>query len=118
MTIPYVTPATYVKAILVLMVLLIVTVLAANVEMGILNMSIAWPSPYQGVVIMMYFMHLKFSSKLVWIFAGVALFSWASCSRYQRLLYRDWLANRSLTTYKEKSRSSNSMSGFSLCRVQ
>lgn len=93
-----VTPATYVKAILVLMVLLIVTVLAANVEMGILNVPIALAiATAKAVVIMMYFMHLKFSSKLVWIFATVAfvfvgiLFA-LTLSDY---FTRDWLANPS-----------------------
>ena len=91
-----VTPATYVKAILVLMVLLIVTVLAANVEMGVLNVPIALAiATTKAVVIMMYFMHLKFSSKLVWIFASVAfvfvgiLFALTMSDYFTR----DWLAN-------------------------
>jgi cytochrome c oxidase subunit 4 len=91
-----VTPATYVKAILALMVLLIVTVLAARVEMGILNVPIALAiATTKAVVIMMYFMHLKFSSKLVWIFAGVAfvfvgiMFALTMSDYFTR----DWLAN-------------------------
>jgi cytochrome c oxidase subunit 4 len=91
-----VTPATYVKAIVVLMVLLIVTVLAAEVEMGILNVPIALLiATTKAIVIMMYFMHLKFSSKLVWIFAGVAfvfvgiMFALTMSDYFTR----DWLAN-------------------------
>jgi cytochrome c oxidase subunit 4 len=44
---------------------------------------------------MMYFMHLKFSSKLVWIFAGVAfvfvgiMFALTMSDYFTR----DWLAN-------------------------
>src|SRR4028119_1435932 len=90
-----VTPATYVKAILVLMVLLIVTVLAARVEMGILNVPIALLiATVKALVIMMYFMHLKFSSKLVWIFAGAAfvfvgiMFALTMSDYFTR----DWLA--------------------------
>jgi cytochrome c oxidase subunit 4 len=78
------------------MVLLIVTVLAARVEMGILNVPIALAiATTKAVVIMMYFMHLKFSSKLVWIFAGVAfvfvgiMFALTMSDYFTR----DWLAN-------------------------
>jgi cytochrome c oxidase subunit 4 len=89
-------PATYVKIIVVLMVLLIVTVLAANVEMGIFNIPIALGiAILKAVLIMMYFMHLKFSSKLVWIFAGAAfvfvgIMFGLTLSDY---FTRDWLVN-------------------------
>ncbi|HEX8236442.1 MAG TPA: cytochrome C oxidase subunit IV family protein [Abditibacteriaceae bacterium] len=91
-----VTPLTYIKIIVVLMVLLIITVLAANIEMGVLNVPIAIAiATVKAVLIMMYFMHLKYSSKLVWIFAGVAfvfvgiMFA-LTLSDY---FTRDWLFN-------------------------
>ena len=68
-----VTPATYVKIILWLMFLLIITDVAARIEMGILNVPVAIAiATVKAVLIMMFFMHLKYSSKLVWIFAGAA----------------------------------------------
>ncbi len=93
-----VTPATYIKAMAVLMVLLVLTVAAAQFEMGFLNVPIALAiATAKAVVIMMYFMHLKFSSKLVWIFATVAfvfvgiMFA-LTLSDY---FTRDWLVNPS-----------------------
>lgn len=56
----------------ILMGLLVLTVVAAlGFEFGPLEVPIAMAiAIVKAVLIMMYFMHLKFSSKLTWLFAG------------------------------------------------
>jgi cytochrome c oxidase subunit 4 len=66
-------PSLYIKVILILMVLLVLTDLASRVEMGILNVPVAMAiATSKAVLVMLYFMHLRYSSKLVWVFAGAA----------------------------------------------
>jgi cytochrome c oxidase subunit 4 len=66
-------PSTYAKVIGILMVLLLVTVWAAEVDFGILNVPIAIAiAVTKAVLIILFFMHVKYSSKLVWVFSGAA----------------------------------------------
>jgi cytochrome c oxidase subunit 4 len=60
----------------ILMGLLVLTVVVAVAfELGALEVPIALTiALVKAVVIMMYFMHLKFSSKLTWLFASSGLF--------------------------------------------
>src|SRR5439155_9910023 len=58
-----------------LMALLIVTLLAAHVNLGELNLIIAITiAVIKAVLIVLYFMHLRWGTKLVRVFAGAALF--------------------------------------------
>jgi cytochrome c oxidase subunit 4 len=75
--------STYYKIFGALMVLLILTVVAAEFDMGrILGPSYAWMNivialaiaGYKAALIIMYFMHVKFSSRLITIFAFMAYF--------------------------------------------
>lgn len=60
----------------VLLVLLILTVAVAQVDFGPLNVVIALTiAIVKAVLIMLYFMHVRFSSRLTWVFAGAA-FLW------------------------------------------
>lgn len=57
------------------MVLMILTVVVAFFDFGILNEGIALTiATTKAALIMLFFMHLRYSSKLVWIFAGLGFF--------------------------------------------
>lgn len=59
-----------------LMGLLILTVVADLVPLGAFNLIIALTIAIaKALLIMLYFMHVRFSSRLVWVFAGAA-FLW------------------------------------------
>jgi cytochrome c oxidase subunit 4 len=63
----------YVGVIVWLMVLLIVTLGAAAVDLGALNLPIAMLiAVVKAAIVMVFFMHLKYSSKLVILFATIA----------------------------------------------
>jgi cytochrome c oxidase subunit 4 len=72
----------YIKVILLLMVLLIITLGAAMVDfskispvLAPMNIIIAMTiAVVKAVLIILYFMHVRFSSKLVWVFAGAAFY--------------------------------------------
>ena len=72
----------YIKIILLLMVLLIITLGAAMVDfskispvLAPMNIIIAMTiAVVKAVLIILYFMHVRFSSKLVWVFAGAAFY--------------------------------------------
>jgi len=65
--------STYLKVITFLMVLLILTLLAAIPDLGPLNLPIAMAiAVAKAGAVMYYFMHLKWGSKLVRLFATIA----------------------------------------------
>ncbi len=77
--------STYVKVIISLMVLLIITLGAAAIDFsamvpgnaffGALNIIIAMTiAVIKAVIIILFFMHVRYSSKLVWVFAGAAFY--------------------------------------------
>jgi cytochrome c oxidase subunit IV len=67
-------PRTYLGIIAILMVLLIITLIAAMFDLGNLNLPIAMVIAVVKVYfVMAFFMHLKFNSKLVRFFALGAL---------------------------------------------
>lgn len=64
---------TYIGVITFLMVLLIITLVAAYFDLGSLNLPIAMViAVVKAGAVMQYFMHLKWSSKLVRLFAFIA----------------------------------------------
>jgi len=66
----------YFKVYAWLMAFLLLTVGAAYVDLGRLNFPVTMLiAVIKGVMIMLIFMHVKYSHKLVWIFAG-ASFLW------------------------------------------
>lgn len=80
---------------IVLMVLLALTVLAASFHLGrTLNAVIAMTiAVVKATLVILYFMHVKYSGRLVWIFAGVGFFWFLilvglTMSDY---MSRDWL---------------------------
>lgn len=67
---------TYALIFAALFVLLVLTVAASYVDIGILNIVIAMTiAVAKAVLIILYFMHVRYSSRLTWVFA-VAAFFW------------------------------------------
>lgn len=65
--------STYYKVFAALMVLLLITVAAAQIDLGAFNVPIAVGiAVAKAVLIILFFMHVKYSSKLVWVFSGAA----------------------------------------------
>jgi len=66
---------TYITVFVGLIVLLAITVSVAFVDLGMLNILVALGiATVKAGLIMAYFMHLRYSSKLMWIFAGLGVF--------------------------------------------
>jgi cytochrome c oxidase subunit 4 len=63
--------STYLVVFVVLLVLLVVTLWIAYIPLGNFNLPIALSiAIVKGVLIMMFFMEVKYGSKLLWVFAG------------------------------------------------
>ena len=59
-----------------LMVLLVLTIVAAQFDLGLLSVVIALTiAACKALLIILYFMHIRYSSRLSWIFAGAG-FVW------------------------------------------
>ncbi len=66
---------TYFIVYLSLMVLLVVTVAVAFNNFGPFNLSVAMGvAGVKTVLIVLYFMHMKYSPKLIWLYAGAGFF--------------------------------------------
>ncbi|MFC1976297.1 cytochrome C oxidase subunit IV family protein, partial [Chloroflexota bacterium] len=72
----HVTPvSTYLIVFALLIILLAITVTAAFYDSGMLNIIIVLGiATTKAGLIMAYFMHLRYSSKLIWLFAGLGFF--------------------------------------------
>ena len=65
----------YLKVFAALMVLLILTLAAAAIDLGPFNIVIAMTiAVAKALLVVLYFMHLRWSTKLVQLFAGAALY--------------------------------------------
>ena len=66
---------TYFVVFALLMILLATTVGVSFIDLGIVNVFVALGiATIKAGLIMLYFMHLRYSSKLVWVFAGLGFF--------------------------------------------
>jgi cytochrome c oxidase subunit IV len=78
-----------------LMVLLALTILVAEINLGrTLNIIIALTiAVIKATLVVLYFMHVKFSSKLVWVFAAAGFFWFLILVSFTMSDYasRDWL---------------------------
>ena len=71
-----VSPRTYVAIFLALLILTGLTVAAATVDLGRLNVIVALSiAVTKAVLVLLYFMHLRYSPQLTWLVTGVA-FVW------------------------------------------
>jgi cytochrome c oxidase subunit 4 len=67
---------TYLMIFAALLVLLILTVLASAIDIGPLNIVLAMMiAVAKALLIILYFMHVRYSSRLTWVFAAAA-FVW------------------------------------------
>jgi cytochrome c oxidase subunit IV len=68
----------YVYNVIALMGLLIITLVAAAFDLGTLNTLIAMTiAVIKMLLVVLFFMHVRWSSRLTWLFAGAAFF-WLS----------------------------------------
>ncbi len=59
----------------ILMILLVATVAVVQVDLGSLNLFIAMLiAAVKAALIMLYFMHVRFASRLTWVFSTAAFF--------------------------------------------
>ena len=69
------TPRTYSLAGLALLVLLALTIGAAYLQLGPLNTPVAMLiSLLKGAVILLFFMHVRYSRPVLWLFVGAGFF--------------------------------------------
>ena len=67
--------STYYAVYAALMVMLLATVGAAYVDLGPFNFLVLMMiAVAKAVLIMLYFMHVRFSNKLTWVFSGASFF--------------------------------------------
>jgi len=68
-------PTVYVKAAVALAVLMAMTIFAAFIDMGSMNPVVAMTiSIAKATVIVLFFMNVKYSSRLTWVFVGGGFF--------------------------------------------
>ena len=71
----HVAPRTYYLVFAALMVLLVLTVFATGLGAGLLGISVALTiAVVKAVLIILYFLHVRYSERLIWLFAGAAFF--------------------------------------------
>ena len=92
----HVSMATYNIIFLWLMVLLVVTVIAAFINLGPLNMPVAMLiATIKAALVVLYFMHVKFASRLTKVFVA-ASFLWLVilfAMTFMDYFSREWLSN-------------------------
>lgn len=72
---PKVSANVYVSIYVALLILLVLTVGAAYVHLGVFNPVIAMAIAIaKACLIILYFMHIRYSGRIRWIFAGVGFF--------------------------------------------
>ena len=71
----HVAPRTYYLVFAALMVLLVLTVMASGLGAGLIGISVALTiAVVKAVLIILYFMHVRYSERLIWLFAAAAFF--------------------------------------------
>jgi cytochrome c oxidase subunit 4 len=69
-----VSPKLYLAVFAALMVGTALTVGAARVDLGALNIVVAMTiAVFKATLVVLYFMHLRWSGRLIWIFAGASI---------------------------------------------
>jgi cytochrome c oxidase subunit IV len=70
-----VSPKIYISVFLALMVFTVLTVVAAYFDLGRANVFIALTiAVIKATLVVLFFMHVRWSSKLTWVFVGAGLF--------------------------------------------
>lgn len=89
-----ITPRTYVAIFAILMALLVATVFGSYMPLGLLHLPVALViAGVKAVLIIMYFMHVRYSNRLTWIFSSGAFFWLAIMLAFCLMDYgsRGWL---------------------------
>jgi cytochrome c oxidase subunit 4 len=90
-------PTTYYKVFGALMVLLVITLLAAIPDLGVVNVAIAMTiAVAKAVLVLLFFMHLKYNTKLTQFF-GAAAFFWLAIMF--ALILGDYVARHTMHFY-------------------
>jgi cytochrome c oxidase subunit 4 len=70
-----ISPKTYLLVWALLFILLALTVWAAHIHLGWLNPAVAVAiAVTKAAIIILFFMHVRYSSKVVWVFVGAGFF--------------------------------------------
>ena len=70
-----ISPKTYLLVWALLLILLALTVWAAYIHLGWLNPAVAVAiAVTKAAIIILFFMHVRYSSKVVWVFVGAGFF--------------------------------------------
>ena len=65
----------YLATFLGLMAFLVLTIVLAYVDLGALNLAAAMAiAVFKAVLIVLFFMHIRYGRKLTWVFAGAGFF--------------------------------------------
>src|SRR5690554_6532547 len=89
------TPRLYFMVYLALMALLVLTVLISLLDIGVLGVVVALSiAVVKAVLVVLYFMHLRYTSRLTWLFAAAG-FAWLAILMV--LLMSDYLSRSWLT---------------------
>jgi cytochrome c oxidase subunit 4 len=71
---PHITPKTYLIVYGALMSLMALTLVAALFDLGIVNFALAMGiATVKMVLIILYFMHVRYSDRLTWVFSSAAI---------------------------------------------
>jgi cytochrome c oxidase subunit 4 len=87
---------TYTVIYLVLLALMVATIVVAHLSLGALNVPIALGIAFtKTVLVALFFMHVRYAGKLIWVVAAGALV-WLAIllSTYHDYHTRDWTPNR------------------------
>jgi cytochrome c oxidase subunit 4 len=88
--------ATYTTIYIALLALMAATIIAAYMPLGALNVPVALVIAFtKTVLVALFFMHVRYAGKLIWVVAAGALV-WLAIllSVYHDYLTRDWTPNR------------------------
>lgn len=87
---------TYVTIYVSLLALMAATIVAAYLPLGVFNVPVALVIAFtKTILVVLFFMHVRYSGKLIWVVAAGALV-WLAIllSIYHDYLTRDWTPNR------------------------
>jgi cytochrome c oxidase subunit 4 len=103
--------ATYATIYVALLTLMAATIVAAYLPLGVFNVPVALVIAFtKTILVALFFMHVRYSGKLIWVVAAGALV-WLAIllSIYHDYLTRDWTPNRVASVASFPSSAENAM---------
>jgi cytochrome c oxidase subunit IV len=104
---------TYATIYIALLVLMAATIIAAYLPLGVFNVPVALVIAFtKTLLVTLFFMHVRYSGKLIWVVAAGALV-WLAIllSIYHDYLTRDWTPNRVASSALFPGSAGNAMQG-------